>query len=213
MGEAGPSCSRLANSDPAPSLHSAPGRDDYPARLRPVEGNEGLRDDRPAGARRGARPRWAARWLEVLDVGCKDGAYALAAAEAGARVVGVDASPTAVEAARRRAAAAELGAAFQVGAASQLPFVAEHFDVMLAVTVLRVRSRGGGRGDGSGPAPRRPPRSGRSWALQPLGSVAADARVGRQRDLAPRVVLDVARPPGAGAWRWARGPIGLGSPS
>ncbi len=31
--------------------------------------------------------------LDVLDVGCGDGAYALAAAEAGARVTGVDASP------------------------------------------------------------------------------------------------------------------------
>ncbi len=74
--------------------------------------------------------------LDVLDVGCGDGAYALAAAEAGGRVAGVDASATAVEAAQRRAGAAGLAAAFLVGDASQLPFVAERFDVVLAVTVL-----------------------------------------------------------------------------
>jgi ubiquinone/menaquinone biosynthesis C-methylase UbiE len=72
----------------------------------------------------------------MLDVGCGDGAYALAAAEAGARVAGVDASLTAVKAARRRVAAAGLGAAFLVGAASRLPFPSGRFDVVLAVTVL-----------------------------------------------------------------------------
>jgi ubiquinone/menaquinone biosynthesis C-methylase UbiE len=74
--------------------------------------------------------------LDVLDVGCGDGAYALAAAVAGGRVTGVDASATAVEAAQRQAGAAGLGAAFLVGDASQLPSVAERFDVLLAVTVL-----------------------------------------------------------------------------
>ena len=74
--------------------------------------------------------------LEVLDVGCGDGAYALAAAGAGARVTGVDASPKAVEAARRRAAGAGLEAAFLVGAGNKLPFAAEQLDVVLAVTVL-----------------------------------------------------------------------------
>ncbi len=74
--------------------------------------------------------------LDVLDVGCGSGAYALAAAGAGGRVTGVDASPRAVEAARRRAAAAGRRAAFLVGAASQLPFAAEQFDAVLAVAVL-----------------------------------------------------------------------------
>lgn len=74
--------------------------------------------------------------LDVLDVGCGDGQYALAAAGAGARVTGVDASPKAVEAGRRRAAGAGLGTAFLVGAANELPFAAEQFDVVLAVTVV-----------------------------------------------------------------------------
>jgi 2-polyprenyl-3-methyl-5-hydroxy-6-metoxy-1,4-benzoquinol methylase len=49
---------------------------------------------------------------DVLDVGCGDGAYALAAARAGARVIGVDRSPADVEAARRKAA--DTGAALEL---------------------------------------------------------------------------------------------------
>ena len=40
--------------------------------------------------------------LDVLDVGCGDGAYALAAARAGAHVTGLDRSGAAVAAARAR---------------------------------------------------------------------------------------------------------------
>lgn len=72
----------------------------------------------------------------MLEVGCGDGAYALAAAAAGARVTGLDASPAAVETARRRAAEAGLDVALQVAPAGRLPFEAERFDVVPAATVL-----------------------------------------------------------------------------
>jgi SAM-dependent methyltransferase len=72
----------------------------------------------------------------VLDVGCGDGAYALAAARAGAHVTGLDRSAAAVAAARARAAAEGLAADLQVGDASALPFAGDRFDVVLAVTVL-----------------------------------------------------------------------------
>lgn len=74
--------------------------------------------------------------LDVLDVGCGDGAYASAAAMAGARAVGVDASPAAVEAAREAASRTCGAATFQVGTAERLPFEAGRFDAVLAVTVL-----------------------------------------------------------------------------
>jgi SAM-dependent methyltransferase len=73
---------------------------------------------------------------DVLDVGCGDGAYALAAARAGAHVTGLDRSAAAVGAARARAEGEGLAVDLQVGDASALSFPAERFDVVLAVTVL-----------------------------------------------------------------------------
>lgn len=73
---------------------------------------------------------------DVLDVGCGDGAYALAAARAGAYVVGLDRSADAVGAARARAKAEELAVDLRIGEATALPFQAGRFDVVLAVTVL-----------------------------------------------------------------------------
>lgn len=73
---------------------------------------------------------------DVLDVGCGDGTYALGAARAGARVTGVDRSAAAVEAARRRAADVGLPLELHVADALTLPFPAERFDAVLAVTVL-----------------------------------------------------------------------------
>jgi ubiquinone/menaquinone biosynthesis C-methylase UbiE len=73
---------------------------------------------------------------DVLDIGCGDGAYALRAARAGARVTGVDRSAAVVEAARRRAADAGVPLELHVADARTLPLPAERFDVVLAVTVL-----------------------------------------------------------------------------
>ncbi len=73
---------------------------------------------------------------DVLDVGCGDGAYALAATRAGARVTGLDRSAAALAAARDRAASEGLAVDLQAGDAGALPFAADRFDVVLAVTVL-----------------------------------------------------------------------------
>ena len=70
----------------------------------------------------------------VLDVGCGDGAYALAAARQGAHVVGVDASLPMIEVARARAAG--LDVEFRQADAAALPFEDGRFDGVLAVTVL-----------------------------------------------------------------------------
>jgi len=74
--------------------------------------------------------------MRVLDVGCGDGAYALAAARQGAHVVGVDASPCMIEAARARAHELGLDVRFERADAAGLPFEADRFDLVLAVTVL-----------------------------------------------------------------------------
>ena len=73
---------------------------------------------------------------DVLEVGCGDGTYALGAARAGARVTGIDRSAAVVEAARLRAADVGLPLELHVADALALPFPAERFDVVLAVTVL-----------------------------------------------------------------------------
>jgi ubiquinone/menaquinone biosynthesis C-methylase UbiE len=73
---------------------------------------------------------------DVLDVGCGDGAYALAAARAGAHVTGLDRSAAPVGAARARAEAEGLAIDLGVADAGALPFPGDEFDVVLAVTVL-----------------------------------------------------------------------------
>jgi ubiquinone/menaquinone biosynthesis C-methylase UbiE len=74
--------------------------------------------------------------LRVLDVGCGDGAYAVIAAQSGARVAGVDTSPRMIEAAQRRAAGQDVQIALRVADADALPFADGSFDMVLAVTVL-----------------------------------------------------------------------------
>jgi ubiquinone biosynthesis O-methyltransferase len=74
--------------------------------------------------------------LRVLDVGCGDGAYAVAAAQRGALVQGVDVSPETIAAARRRAQDAGLRVDFQVADVKALPCQKGRFDLVLAVTVL-----------------------------------------------------------------------------
>lgn len=74
--------------------------------------------------------------LRVLDVGCGDGAYAMAAARRGGQVVGEDAAPAMITAARARANEAGLGAEFQQADVTALPFEGNRFDLVFAVTVL-----------------------------------------------------------------------------
>lgn len=72
----------------------------------------------------------------VLDVGCGDGAYAVAVAERGAHVVGLDTSARMRRAASDRAASKGLALDLREGDVRQLPFDDASFDVVLAVTVL-----------------------------------------------------------------------------
>ena len=84
------------------------------------------------------------RWLKVapgcrvLDVGCGVGRWSRLLAARGARVTGVDLSPTMIEEARRRAARAGLAERcdFQVQDVCNLQ-VHGQFDLVLAVTVLQ----------------------------------------------------------------------------
>lgn len=68
----------------------------------------------------------------VLDIGCGDGALAAILRERGADVVGIDADPAMIEAARRRLPDAD----FRVGDAASVPFPDGSFDLAFLVTVL-----------------------------------------------------------------------------
>ena len=72
----------------------------------------------------------------VLDVGCGDGALAFELATRGATVTGIDASAAMVEAAKARAKRHNANIAFQVATAENLPFSAEQFDLVTAITIL-----------------------------------------------------------------------------
>jgi len=74
--------------------------------------------------------------LEILDVGCGDGALAITLGKRGARVTGIDASPQLIESARKRAHGEGEPIAFDVAEAQALPFASGSFDVVVAVTVL-----------------------------------------------------------------------------
>jgi ubiquinone/menaquinone biosynthesis C-methylase UbiE len=84
------------------------------------------------------------RWLNVkpgtrvLDVGCGVGRWSRLLAAKGAKVVGVDLSPTMIMQAQQRAAAEGVAdhCRFEVQDLSQLA-VGEQFDLVLAVTVLQ----------------------------------------------------------------------------
>jgi SAM-dependent methyltransferase len=76
------------------------------------------------------------RGKRVLDVGCGDGDLAVELARRGATVVGLDASPTMIAAARARAAQAGQPVAFVPGMAQALPFAPGSFDIVAAVTIL-----------------------------------------------------------------------------
>jgi ubiquinone/menaquinone biosynthesis C-methylase UbiE len=70
----------------------------------------------------------------VLDIGCGTGTLAVEAARAApdVHVTGIDADPKILAKARRRAAGAELGIAFDEGRSNSLPYEDASFDVVLS---------------------------------------------------------------------------------
>jgi SAM-dependent methyltransferase len=72
----------------------------------------------------------------VLEVGCGDGAFALALRARGADTIGVDPDPSMLAAARSRFAAAGAVVPLAAAAGEHLPFVDASFDVVIAKTVL-----------------------------------------------------------------------------
>jgi ubiquinone biosynthesis O-methyltransferase len=72
----------------------------------------------------------------VLDVGCGDGEFAVELAARGAFVTGIDASAAMIEAAKSRAKQHNASITFQVATAENLPFAAEQFDLVTAITIL-----------------------------------------------------------------------------
>jgi 2-polyprenyl-3-methyl-5-hydroxy-6-metoxy-1,4-benzoquinol methylase len=72
----------------------------------------------------------------VLDVGCGDGEFAVELAKRGAIVTGIDVSAAMIDAARSRARQKNADVAFQVAIAEELPFPAEQFDAVTAITIL-----------------------------------------------------------------------------
>ena len=73
---------------------------------------------------------------KVLDVGCGDGELAVELWKRGATVMGIDASLAMIDAAKARAKEHHADITFQVAAADDLPFSAEQFDVVTAITIL-----------------------------------------------------------------------------
>jgi ubiquinone biosynthesis O-methyltransferase len=72
----------------------------------------------------------------VLDIGCGDGELAVSLAGSGAAVTGIDASAAMIDAAQKRAARHGAHVPFRVATADALPFAAEQFDIVTAVTIL-----------------------------------------------------------------------------
>src|SRR5580658_631586 len=74
----------------------------------------------------------------LLDAGCGTGEHTLLAATHGADAVGVDASPTAIERARIKAADRGLKARFEVGDVLRLPDLGLTFDTIIDSGVFHV---------------------------------------------------------------------------
>lgn len=94
-----------------------------------------------------ARSTWFRRILEALppagpgaptlvDVGCGGGYLAAEFARSGCRVIGLDAAPESLAAARRHAAASRLEIDYVGGRAERLPFPAASFDLAACCDVL-----------------------------------------------------------------------------
>ncbi|MFP3941057.1 MAG: class I SAM-dependent methyltransferase [Thermoanaerobaculia bacterium] len=69
----------------------------------------------------------------VLDIACGSGTAALVAARRYCEVTGIDYVPELIERARKRSAADDLEACFDVGDAQDLPYPGDSFDVVLSV--------------------------------------------------------------------------------
>lgn len=76
------------------------------------------------------------RGRTVLDIGCGDGALAAELWQRGAIVTGIDMSSEMIEAAQANAKREGAEIAFIVAPAERIPFPAECFDVVSAVTIL-----------------------------------------------------------------------------
>jgi len=76
------------------------------------------------------------RGKRLLDLGCGDGTYSIAAFQRGARVTGVDISDTVLDSARRRAVACGASVEWRQASAESLPYDSGTFDIVLAVTIL-----------------------------------------------------------------------------
>ena len=76
------------------------------------------------------------RGRRVLDIGCGDGGLAVELAKRGAIVTGIDASAAMIDAAKRRAIQHNADIDFEMAVAECLPFPAEEFDVVTAITIL-----------------------------------------------------------------------------
>jgi 2-polyprenyl-6-hydroxyphenyl methylase/3-demethylubiquinone-9 3-methyltransferase len=76
------------------------------------------------------------RELRVLDLGCGGGFMAEALAERGAKVIGIDPSAPAIEAAREHAKAAGLAIDYRVGTGEAIPAENESLDCVVVVDVL-----------------------------------------------------------------------------
>lgn len=74
--------------------------------------------------------------MRILDAGCGDGVYSVAAAARGARVTGVDLSEDMPALARERSAAQGVKVDWRRGDVLSLPFPDSSFDLAIAVTLL-----------------------------------------------------------------------------
>jgi ubiquinone/menaquinone biosynthesis C-methylase UbiE len=79
--------------------------------------------------------------MDVLDVATGPGNAAIRAATRGAKVTGIDLTPSLIEDAKRRAADAGLEIDFKVGDAEDLPVADESFDVVLSAIGVQFAPR------------------------------------------------------------------------
>jgi len=84
----------------------------------------------------GRKPEHAVAGLRILDVGCGGGLLAEPLAQQGAKVVGVDASPGNVAAARLHAASQGVTVDYRLGEPAEVLSQDERFDVVLALEVV-----------------------------------------------------------------------------